>query len=304
MVCVDLSISFFLFLHFQLLETFRQLFHNLLFVYCALIRHIYLQQNALRVSFIVETEHVFHWYSSKLGPVLKFNIHFDGEISPPQSTQQERSLRHLDLWRCEGRVQVVGHWLDISTGLIFVVVECDEHSPSMHIFSLFVGPRSLCFTLLDLLVGVPKCKSEQLFQIPGSLCYELLLALFELWAHFRLDSLLKLLVDYRHKEFVKMLPTEWACHSHLCQLFGALHADGVLAWNFHGLHDQLQTHWALIINKASSSCFANSWSFCSSLTSTWGKLIGNGILSCICSVCGFAALHFLFSFNYWGMKLF
>ena len=85
------------------------------------------------MTLIVEAELVLQPHHWLFGPCLELNVHSDCEVAPSDTREQEGSFAHFDLVHSESGVQVVCHALNVLGGQVLVVVEGDEHRPSMRV---------------------------------------------------------------------------------------------------------------------------------------------------------------------------
>ena len=94
-----------------------------------------------------------HALGAKTSGWLELNVHLDIERTPANAREEEWSFGKLDLVLSERRMEVVSDRLDVLLSLLWVVVEGNEHAPSVTILtSLFTTFDSLW--VLDFFMSV------------------------------------------------------------------------------------------------------------------------------------------------------
>ena len=206
-----------------------------------------LEEDALSQTLLLESEPMVHALGAKTSGILELNVDLDIEGSPANSREEERSFRELDLVLSEGRMEVVSDGLDVLLCLLRVVVEGDEHAPSVTVLMcLFSTLHSLW--VLDFLVSVTECELDKSHAAePFTSVLKLLLAFLEHLTHRSGDLSLQLNIDLRNEELVEMCAAHRTSHSCFDDPLMALEAHKVLAWSKDGLSAQLEADRALIV---------------------------------------------------------
>ena len=137
------------------------------------------KEDALRVTLILECEIMAHALGAKTSGWLELNVNLDIEGTPANAREEERSFGKLDLVLSESRMEVVSDGLDVLLSLLWVVVEGDEHAPSVTILMcLFTTFDSLW--VLDFLVSVTEGELDKSHVAePLTSIFKLLLAFFK-----------------------------------------------------------------------------------------------------------------------------
>ena len=180
---------------------------------------------------------------TEVGPLFEMNVNLDVESAPADTREQERSLIHNDLVGSESWVQVVGDRLNVLVGLLVVVVQANEHGPSVVVD---VAGLDL-LAVLDFLVGVTEGETDRDFVAsPLTQLDEHLLCLFVLLSEHALDLSLQVEINSGHEKLVEVFTAERTGHTLVLDLLLAREAEQVLAGSHDWLGDELTADRALV----------------------------------------------------------